>query len=563
MKSFSTQAVGVTKARYSRFCVQNGFGRAHAMGLVLLALFSGCDVPERAPLVPPEKRSARLSPMDDPDAAPSGDKIPEVQTMFKGEWVGWEAYYIKNQHVGFGHISADVEGDAPNQRVKYSFEDSVIVNRGRDAKLVQRKAEQSSEELDGRLISFETQLSVGPVVTRCTGMVEEDRFSLTKIRGNKSSVKKLDWNPKIRGLVAVEASMRRDPMEAGEVRVFEMILPISQKVASLRMKCSGPTAIPLLDRQDHRMMEVSVQVDRGDNDRSFYVVWTDEQGAIQRTYDPALELVAYRTDMRTALNDVPEAEESVAVASTPIQGDIDKPEQTRRVGYKLVPHSTTAKGEDALIKPQPNQFVREMDDGSLLVLVTRLDEPAKNRFVKVDLDADVNDSQPNAMVNYRETMVRRIAQAAIGANQLEQLELALELTRSTNRLTQWDRSAQMFPRASDVARTAEGDSAGYAVLLCALLRAKGIPSRVAFGYQYQNILEPKLVYHAWTLAYVDGTWVSLDATTGGIAAADRLTLVTSNLSEPDVNRSLIPVLDFLGAYDIEVIPSAIRYDESN
>ena len=156
-------------------------------------------------------------------------------------------------------------------------------------------------------------------------------------------------------------------------------------------------------------------------------------------------------------------------------------------------------------------------------------------------------------------MVRRIAQAAGGAGKLGERELAIELARSANRLTQLNPTSDTFQRASEVARNAQGDSTAYVVLLAALLRAKGVASRVAFGFRYQESPSPRMVYHAWTLAHVDGGWLPLDATTGGIAAADRLTVSTNSLSDSDIGEAMKPVLDFLGTYEIDIVASATRY----
>jgi len=538
------------------------FGFSFFSGFLLwpLAFFAGCDIPDRAPVVPPEIARARAIAASRPIEP---EKEPDrIQRNFTGDWQAWYAYYINNRHVGYAHRTVKSEGEAPAQRIKFDLEELMILKPRAFSRLVQRTSEQSSELVNGNLISFETQLAVGPVVTRTTGMSEDIRFSLTKTRANYQSSKKIDWKPDVRGLMAIASSLRRDPMKMGESRSFEMILPLEQKIGTVRMKCNGPAAVPMLDGKDHRLIELNVQIDHDKDDKRVLVVWTDDKGIIERTYDPSRDLVTYQTDMRTATRGMLEAEELAGHASTEVRGDLENPEETRRVGFKMLRRHKATSDDDVLITPQPDQFVRRMDDGSLLVLVTRLDEEAKNGFVNLDLAVEKDDSRPNVMVDYNEPMVRRIAQATIGVGQLEQRALALELARSTNRLTQLNLDMKMFPRASEVARDAESDSVGYAVLLAALLRAKGIPSRIAFGFRYRNVMEPQMVFHAWTLAHVEDKWLSLDATTGGVAAADRLTLSTSNLSEENVNDVLIPILDFLGTYNIEVVPSAVRYQEA-
>ena len=62
-----------------------------------------------------------------------------------------------------------------------------------------------------------------------------------------------------------------------------------------------------------------------------------------------------------------------------------------------------------------------------------------------------------------------------------------------------------FATASEVARTGQGDCTEHAVLLAAMLRAEGIPSRVVSGLIYvDRFLGHRQVfgYHMWTQAWI-------------------------------------------------------------
>lgn len=78
-----------------------------------------------------------------------------------------------------------------------------------------------------------------------------------------------------------------------------------------------------------------------------------------------------------------------------------------------------------------------------------------------------------------------------------------------------------FASASEVARTQRGDCSEHAVLLAAMLRADGIPSRVVSGLVYVPGIgaagKGSFGYHMWTQALVDGddglqVWIDYDAT---------------------------------------------------
>jgi len=71
-----------------------------------------------------------------------------------------------------------------------------------------------------------------------------------------------------------------------------------------------------------------------------------------------------------------------------------------------------------------------------------------------------------------------------------------------------------FDPASKVLATGKGDCTEHAVLLAALARARGLPSRIVVGLtQVPGLVGRKAEfgYHAWNEVWINGTWLSLDA----------------------------------------------------
>lgn len=68
-----------------------------------------------------------------------------------------------------------------------------------------------------------------------------------------------------------------------------------------------------------------------------------------------------------------------------------------------------------------------------------------------------------------------------------------------------------FDLASQAARAGAGDCTEHSVLLAALSRAQGLPTRVVFGALI--VAEANAAYgHAWNEVFVDGEWQLVDAT---------------------------------------------------
>ncbi|MBN1151370.1 transglutaminase domain-containing protein [candidate division WOR-3 bacterium] len=85
------------------------------------------------------------------------------------------------------------------------------------------------------------------------------------------------------------------------------------------------------------------------------------------------------------------------------------------------------------------------------------------------------------------------------------------------------------PSSVDILKSMKGDCNEHSTLLCALLRASGIPARIAVGVVYAN--SDGFYYHAWCEAYI-GTWISVDPTFGqNTADATHLTISRGNSAE--------------------------------
>ncbi|MDA8019865.1 MAG: transglutaminase-like domain-containing protein [Thermoanaerobaculia bacterium] len=116
--------------------------------------------------------------------------------------------------------------------------------------------------------------------------------------------------------------------------------------------------------------------------------------------------------------------------------------------------------------------------------------------------------------------------------------------------------------ASDTATNGSGDCTEHAVLLAALLRAEGIPSRVAVGLVYAEEFAGEndlFAYHMWTQAWlgVEGgsSWVDLDATLPDATPFDatHILFATSPLAEEGVPLLGTGVEAIFGRLSIEVV----------
>jgi transglutaminase-like putative cysteine protease len=126
-----------------------------------------------------------------------------------------------------------------------------------------------------------------------------------------------------------------------------------------------------------------------------------------------------------------------------------------------------------------------------------------------------------------------------------------------------------FATATEVAQTAEGDCTEHAVLLAAMLRGAGIPSRVVTGLIYVEAFagrENVFGYHMWAQAWVpaekggtspaaSGGWVDLDAILGDDTPFDaaHIAVARSVLSDKDGLMDMGRLARMTGRLSIKVV----------
>jgi transglutaminase-like putative cysteine protease len=161
------------------------------------------------------------------------------------------------------------------------------------------------------------------------------------------------------------------------------------------------------------------------------------------------------------------------------------------------------------------------------------------------------------MVTSDDPEVKRLAREAVGALGDDRAARAEAMRRSVHRHIRKKTLGVGFASAAEVARTAAGDCTEHAVLLAAMLRADGVPSRVVSGLVYAEEFEGAadvFGYHMWTQAWIDDGWLDLDPTLpDGVAFdATHIALATSNLDDAETINSLVSLVPLLGKLNIDV-----------
>lgn len=192
-------------------------------------------------------------------------------------------------------------------------------------------------------------------------------------------------------------------------------------------------------------------------------------------------------------------------------------------------------------------------------------------LVKVDVDWPVEQVEPlsdprpfmsaSKACNSEDPEIVKLAAKAVEGAGPKPIDRAKALRRFVYSHIEKKNLGVGFATASEVARTKQGDCSEHAVLLAALLRAQGIPSRVVSGIIHTEEFEGQrnvFVYHMWTQAFLPAEhghyWLDIDATLpdNRVFDAAHIALNSSSLADDDVLNSMVALSELIGKLRVRV-----------
>ncbi len=295
-------------------------------------------------------------------------------------------------------------------------------------------------------------------------------------------------------------------------------------------------------------------------------IYLDQEGVAVRTIQPfaGLAMVLTRSTGPPPAAGGPGPEVMVPTFVRPSR-PIAAPRQLLQARYRLRFPAAAEAGMAALAVPPSagGQRAEAAEDGSWLVTVSAAAAERSNEARTAAAD-ELPDPAPfleaSSYLNDRDPAVARLAAAAGLAAASAPRDRALALRAFVHREVRSRDLGTGFATASEVAARREGDCTEHAVLLAALLRAEGIPSRVVVGLLYAEAFAGAhdiFAFHMWAQAWVDGRWLDLDAITDRPFDAAHLALASSALSDREgISPVLAPLAALAGGLTIDVLETS-------
>lgn len=470
------------------------------------------------------------------------------QGRFSDEWA---EIFLAGSKVGYAHSTLARDGNLIRTSTAMRME------IGRDAQPITVTVTQNTTEtLTGDAIGFESGMDMSVVKTVTKGTIENGRVTIITSQYGMEQTKTFDFP---RGAL-MTWGMLRESLLRGFTPGTEYELQVYAPELRLDGAVTATTKIGEWEEFKHRGTSYRGQkvtlVMRSPIGEMELISWVDRNGIPIRAQVPAagmgnLEII--KSDEATALAEFapPELFMTTVVKANP---SVDV-RNARKVKYRII--SKTGKEDLGELPTLGMQTVGKRSPRSAEVVVARQSHaPRSTRASEpsaVNLDEYLDG---NLMINTNDTRLIELAKKA-GGGETEPFALADRLRRYVTRFVKTKSLNIGFATASEVCRTREGDCSEHAVLLAALGRLHGLPSRVVVGLAYVPFFGGRkdiFGYHMWTQFLIHGQWIDVDAALGETQCTPRrIAFAASSLKNSGLADLTLPLLSKIGAIRIDIV----------
>jgi hypothetical protein len=526
-----------------------------------LTVWAGCSAAE-SPSTTTEAAAAPAKSAPtvavDPTPAPPADNSQD----------GWFTMFIEGNKVGYGRTLSKpfIEHGQDLNQVEEEVHFSVTRN-GQPSE--ERIVSTGIETPAGQLLRFRTEIESGsaPIVT--TGEVRDGEMCFQTISTGTAARTSIPWMPGVGGFKATEESFTNQPMQPGEHRELQGLMVGFNQVAKIEMVAGNYQPTTMLNHSEELLrIQWTATLPKGNVIGAVW--WTNHDGQVMKTQLDALHQVTYRTTREIALAEGGPPRFDLLLSTTiRVNRPLPQPNRTHRVRYRVQlenadPSRVFASGLSQRITPlDPHTAEIEVravrpgksaDASAVAATETIVDLPlgpsaSGQQHGGPPIDED---RRANSIVQSDDPRIVALARQAAGSR-TDPWEVAVALEKFTHDYITGRNFSKAFSSAVDVAESREGACTQHAVLLAALARARGIPTRVAIGLVYTEST-PGFAFHMWNEVWIADRWVPLDATLGegGIGAA-HLKLADSSLAGEAAYSCFLPVSQVIGQIKIEIL----------
>lgn len=463
----------------------------------------------------------------------------------------WFTAHLQGQRAGFLHTVLQQVTRDGKQLTRASTELSLTVKRFND--LIEMRMETGDEEAaDGKVVAVFMRQYLGRNQQQInTGEVVGKELVVRGV-GNVPLNKRVPWNDDVVGLARQERLFQEKRVRPGDKFTYLSYEPMITAIVNTRVAVRDYEDVEVLGDK-RRLLRVEISTDPIQGVQLPPLVsWlsADLRTVRSEVEMPGLgQMVLYRTTAEIAAQK-PTAGKGIDIGVSQlisIDKRILRPYDTATATYRI-----RVAGDNNAATSFARDGRQEISNprGDTFELTVRARGKSGSASTKVDDEY----LQSCYFINSEDAKVREIARQATSAS--DPWRKALDLERWVYGNVSKQNFTEAFATADQVARTREGDCTEHAMLLAALCRAAGVPSRTALGLVYVGTgpRSPAFGFHMWTEVFVEGEWRSLDGTLGkGYVGATHLKIADHSWKDVQSLTPLLSVVRVLGKLKIDVL----------
>jgi hypothetical protein len=438
----------------------------------------------------------------------------------------WMGIYIQDAKIGYIYSKQEIKGDGYRFTQKSTMKLELLGSPETFATNLEAMTDK-----DLNLEEFTFDISSRQNTFFAEGKREGDNIKIKIETAGRTETKEIKAQDALiaPALAFWAAAQSPKPGDKLSVTVFEptllKTLPVSIKVIAPETLTVEGERIPTL-KMEVRMMGLKSEA------------WVDSAGSsVREVQQPGIVMV--REPRGKALEAVSGAARLDLLSFFAVRPDsgITNPRGLKELKLRI----SGLSADEELSISSPTQKVRRVD-GFVELVITSPDISRIGRST-LPMNEPAEFLGSSFYIQTEDPEIKRTASRIVAGEQ--------DAMSAARKLVNWvytnlrKRATASVPSAVEVLQTREGDCNEHAILLAALARAAGIPTKINVGLVY---LEGAFYYHAWNSFWIGKTWIPADATFGQLPADP--THVQLHEGELDEQAR---VLSVVGAIKIDVV----------
>ena len=468
----------------------------------------------------------------------------------------WHLMLLNGQKAGYVHTSVKPLDSDPAAREITTTTLFRMKRMGQEIEIADTSV--TVEDARGQIVRLRKNALMSNFETVYVGEVKGDELHFTTQTLGKPVSSSIDWPEDMPGPLELERRLARTSFKPGaSFRAAQFDFTMGEEFnLTTTVEQDEQLELPTGPRMLHRVVSVPDLAGLPET-----TSWVDDRGAMIKS---SMSMMGLHFD--TVLADQVAVQEFLGqdqgtAAEVFMQSTITanvrlpRPRSLTSILYRV---TLKQPAKDLPILADERQTIVSRDEQRHEALL-RIDlkvPPAERRQQRPleNPTASLNDYlEPNALLQSDSPVLMKLALETAG-DERDAWTAAQKLERVVYETIDKKSLDVAFASALEVCQTHQGDCSEHAVLLAALCRSAGIPSRVAMGVVYVGGI---FGGHAWTEVSIDGSWYALDGTIGrGSVDPTHLRFGATSLKNGGFSKGLLGVLQGLGVIDLEIIEFA-------